>query len=88
MNDTYFKMLSCQSGLNPTIQFSSCTNKYYIYVDAEIDEDGLFSSVVSNHEDTIEKAMESFNKVISGKTLCYTYQSNYRMISIPEIANK
>lgn len=85
MNDFYFKFLSYQEGLCPSIEFSTCSNQYYVSLNAEFRDDCSWIGVCSNHENAVDKAMDSFNKTISGKRIYYNYNYEKRFIDIPNI---
>lgn len=84
--NTYFIEFLNINGVETSIKYSNTTRKYYVSTQAEAKEGGLLKSI-ANHEDTIEKAIESFNKDIQNKIVVINaYGENRKELSIPIFA--
>ena len=76
-NKKYIKRLN-NIGCDTIIRFSSCTKKWYVSTSAEIVE-GIFLTGGHEHQDTIEKAIDSFNSSIEGKELVFKKYTGERV---------
>lgn len=81
--NTYFIELLNHNGAETCVKYSTITKKYYVSTTAEMKERNFLIGF-AEHEDTIEKAIESFNKRIHGNLIVINaYGKERKEIIIP-----
>jgi hypothetical protein len=83
--NTYFIEFLNHNGANTNISYSHYIKKYWVCSEAEI-LDGEWWHRIVEHEDTIEQAIEAFNKKFQGYLVRIKIKGtdSYREILIPK----